>query len=215
MADDLDADTLVQLSVLSEIELQCKWALQHLRILKEHASKLQMKRGSRREWERMSANRSAVFREIQSILTCAGIADSLLTGKGPLRPKGLEGVSDAQRASIRAKLELPQEFVIPGRPQRNASIHIEERRVPWSRPGNLRGDMMMAPTRIADHPGNRQTLRAFSVNPLEFLVLGERCSLDGVESSLQLLGRAATRAEGGILADENAKRSAIDRAGRR
>jgi hypothetical protein len=208
VADDLDADTLVELSVLSEMELQCEWALQHLRILKEHASKLQMKRVSRRGRDRMFAERTAVFREIQSILTCAGIADSLLTGKGPPRPRGLEGVSDAQRASIRAKLNLPLDFVIPGRPQRNALIHIEERRVPWSRPGNMRGDMATAPTRIPDHPGNRQTLRAFSVNPLEFLVLGERCSLDDVEASLQLLGRAANRAADGIFAAENAKRSA-------
>jgi hypothetical protein len=46
------------------------------------------------------------------------------------------------------------------------------------------------------------------VNPLEFLVLGERCSLDDVEASLQLLGRAANRAADGIFAAENAKRSA-------
>ncbi len=212
MADALDAATLVELSVLSAIELQCEWAVEHLRILKGHAGKLQMKRGTRQEWNRMFAERSAVFREIQSVLTCAAITDSLLTGKGPPRPKGLEGVSKAQRASIRAKLNLPPDFVIPGRPQRNALIHIEERRVPWSRPGSMRGDMMTSPTRIPDHPGNRQTLRAFSVNPLEFQILGERCNLDDLEASLQLLRHAANRAADGVLAEGNAKLSALDRA---
>jgi len=164
-----------------------------------------MKEMTKEELQRVGVHKYAIFREAQAFLTCAGIAESLLTGVGPPSPRGLERITDERRASIRAKLHLPAEFTIAGRPQRNALLHIEERLVSWSKSGGLRGDFFTSPTVIPDVPAAVMILRAFGEQGLEFSIIGEKCKLSDVETSLRQLGRAAEIAVTRIIEEWNAK----------
>ena len=206
MADDLDADTLVMLSVLGEMELQCTWAQAHLESAKANLDEMFAVKipPARNVWKRRQY-KSAVFREIQAFLTCAAIANSLLTGKVAPRPKGLQGTTPAQRNTIRAELALPEGFRIEGGPQRNALIHIEERLIRWAKPGGLRGDFYVSPREFPVILGDQQPLRAVGKVPFEFAVLGERCSLAEMEASLDFLRQAAGATHHKILDSINAK----------
>ncbi len=210
MVEDLDTDTLVELCILGEIARQCAWAIPHLDALRARLPELTRKRHTYRELTGRRGHEEAAFREVQAFLTCASIADSLLTGRGPPRPRGLEGVTDAQRDTIRSELALPRDFVIGGRPQRNGLVHIEERVVPWSRPGNMRGDFFIATLSGQSETGLKQVLRALDPETLEFALLGEKCNLQEVEDSLIRLGAAAANAINRILTRVNAAEKGRD-----
>jgi hypothetical protein len=206
MDDDLDAETLVTLSVLGEIEHQCAWALGQLAVVRNRLPKVQggpmITEADRKAWFRA---RFELFGAIQAYLTCAGIADSLLTGKGPPPPRGRLGLSEEQRQRIQGHLRLPDGFEIGGRPQRNSLVHIEERLIPWSRPGGMRGDFAVLSIDRQHPEVLAQTLRVLDPSTLDFAVVGERCNLTEVEQSLRDLLTSAVAAHTRILDEVNAR----------
>jgi hypothetical protein len=208
MRDELDADTLVVLSALGEIENQCRWGLAELQVVRTRIPKLSLRGTTRRQWDRWFRNRHELFGAIQGFLTAAGIADSLVTGRGPPRPKGLVGISDQQRASIRESLGVSAGFEVGGRPQRNALVHIEERLVAWARPGGMRGDFAILGIDMQKPGALKECLRVFDRTTLQFGVVGEVCRLTKVEASLQQLLAASVSAHQRILAEVNARNRA-------
>lgn len=205
--DDLDTETLIQLSLLSEIETQSRWALAHLQTVIERLDRLRQTSflgDNRRRWFR---DRDDAYSSVQAFLTCASIVDSIISGSGPPPPRGLERVSDTTRSSVREQLHLPPGFVVGGRVQRNSLVHIEERLVEWARPGGLRGDFGTISIDGQNPVALRQTLRALDPWTLKFAVVGETCNLREIEASLRNVGEAARIAHERILDRENARRS--------
>jgi hypothetical protein len=193
MVDDLDAETLVRLSLLGEIETQCQWALDRLETIREKVKEVTTTSfvdGNRARWFRA---RDDTFASVQSFLTGASIVDSIVTGRGPPRPKGMPRVSESTRRWLREQLGVGPDFEIGGRVQRNSLIHIEERLIPWSKPGGMRGDFAITSIGVTDDAVLKQTLRALDPKTLQFAVVGETCSLGEVEKSLILIAEAARR----------------------
>lgn len=202
MTQDIDARTLVILSVLGEIENQCGWGLMQMEVLRSRIPGL-TRDITKEKWKKWERNRFELFGAIQAFLTCAGIVDSLVTGRGPPRPKGLVGVSDEERYQIRRELRIGEDFEVGGRPQRNSLVHIEERLVPWSRPGGLRGDFGVFRISTQNSTALSQTMRAFDRETFQFGVVGQVCSLRDIELSLVKLLKKATAAHNRILSEIN------------
>lgn len=205
MTVDLDSDTVVVLTVLEELAIQCKWALARMNEVRDRLSnsdriqRLPVGGPAQGHWDEWFQNRRELFGAIQSFLTCAGIADSLLTGRGPPRPRGWVGLSEEQRLTIRKELRLPEGFEIGGRPQRNSLIHIEERIVAWSSPGGMRGDFGIMGIDNQDPEVLRQILRVIDPKTLRFAVMGDVCSLNDVQESLRHVLASSSAAVGRII----------------
>ena len=196
--EDLDPELLLEACLVDEIRLQCDWGEYHFAQLRQQVKSCRSHQRTK-DFRDFIRDRSLAFAEVQAILTCAAAVDSIITGRGPPPPKGMTPVSDHTRAELKRRLELEQDFEIPGRARRNDLLHIAERILPWSKPGELRGDFLTGIHPKMPKEMLQPVLRALDFDTLEFAVRGEKCQLTLVEAALQRLRRATSKAAPQIL----------------
>ncbi len=194
-----DAETLLQACLLSEIRDQCVWAFYHFARMEENIaeSKSSPPPSDTDSAARWLLCRSLVYAEAQAFLTCVAIVDGVIEGGVP-PPRGIERHSGETRRSLRQRLDLADDFKMPGRRQRNGLIHIAERIIPWSKPGRMRGDFYTGDIRTVPRNLAEQTLRALDFDTLRLAVLGDDCDLREVRRSLERVFAGTSRAQDAI-----------------
>lgn len=215
--EPLDPELLAEACLLSEIELQCVLAIYHYGQIRENARLARDATtagpGGRSDFTKMEYHKIIAFGEVQALLTCASIVDSIVTGRGPPPPKNIRPISRQTRNEIQRRLKLPADFAVPGRPQRNGLVHIAERILPWSQPGNVRGDLLTGIAPETTQAQLSQVLRALDFDTLKFAVLGEGCDLTEVGQSLIKLHSSAREAQDRILSELESKSQQVSGAG--
>lgn len=207
--EKIGTELFAQVSLIGEVRQQCEWAAYHFGSLRQNIAE-STKRLGVREFGEYQRYRSLAFADVQAFLTCAAIVDSIVSGSGLPPPKGLEPVSPETRKAIRHRLELPADFQVPGRVQRNGLIHIAERVLPWSRPDRMRGDFLTGIHPEMTEEQLAEVLRALDFETLRFAVLGESCELSQVASALTQLHLASGSAIGELLKEMHRRGSASD-----